>query len=410
MRILHFADLHLGVETYGRIDPDTGLSTRLIDFLSALDELVDYALTGDIDLVLFCGDAYKSRDPSQTHQREFARRIKRLSAANVPVFLVAGNHDLPPATGRATAVEIFDTLAVENVTVADQAESHRIETRSGPLQIVALPWARRSKLLSRDEAKNLSLDQINERIQEILAGWLQAEAEKLDPDLPAILAGHLAHSGAVAGSERSMLVGRDYVLNESTVANPAFDYVALGHMHNGQKTDYPVPAVYPGSLQTIDFGDEGQEKGFYVVEIDESAPRGRRLRSYELHPVTARRFVTIRVEGTTLDPTESALGAIARADISGAIVRVQIKVAAEREGLVREGEIRKALADAYYVAAVTKEVEQERRSRLGPRGAEGITPLEALQLYLESKRVGKERARLLLEYGERLIREAGANV
>ena len=35
MKILHFADLHLGVETYGRLDPESGLSTRLLDFLAA---------------------------------------------------------------------------------------------------------------------------------------------------------------------------------------------------------------------------------------------------------------------------------------------------------------------------------------------------------------------------------------
>jgi exonuclease SbcD len=410
MRILHFAALPLGVETYGRIDPDTGLSSRLTDFLAALDELVDYALDSDVDLVLFCGDAYKSRDPNQTCQREFARRIKRLSTGNVPVFLVAGNHDLPMATGRATAVEIFDTLAVENVTVVNQAESRRVATRSGPLQIVALPWVRRGKLLTRDDTKNLSLDQINERIQEILGAWLDAAIEDLEPDLPAVLAGHLAHSGAVTGSERSMLIGRDYVLQQGTVVNPAFDYVALGHMHNRQKTDHPVPAVYPGSLQTIDFGDEGQEKGFYVVDIDESAPRGGRLRSYDFHPVASRRFVTVKVDADTLDPTQAVLQAIAEHDVADAVVRVQVKVAAEREGLVQEGEIRKALADAYYIAAISKEVEQERRSRLGARAVEGITPLEALELYLESKKVGRERARLLLEYGEQLIREAGSGV
>ena len=83
MKILHLADLHLGVESYGRIDPATGLSTRLLDFLSALDQVVDYALKNKVDLVLFCGDAYKSRDPSQTQQREFAKRIKRLSESGM---------------------------------------------------------------------------------------------------------------------------------------------------------------------------------------------------------------------------------------------------------------------------------------------------------------------------------------
>ena len=69
MKILHFADLHLGVESYGRIDPTTGLSSRFLDFIAALDQVVDYALENRVDLVLFCGDAYKSREPSQTQQR-----------------------------------------------------------------------------------------------------------------------------------------------------------------------------------------------------------------------------------------------------------------------------------------------------------------------------------------------------
>ena len=81
MKVLHFAELHLGVENYGRTDPATGLSTCLGDFIATLDEVVDYALENGIDLVLFCGDAYKSREPSQTQQREFAKRIGRLAAS-----------------------------------------------------------------------------------------------------------------------------------------------------------------------------------------------------------------------------------------------------------------------------------------------------------------------------------------
>ena len=104
MRIVHFADVHIGVENYSKIDPGTGLSTRLIDFLDTFDEVVDYAMGNGADLVLFCGDAYKSRDPSQTHQREFAKRVARLSAAGIPVFLVVGNHDSPNVFGRATAL------------------------------------------------------------------------------------------------------------------------------------------------------------------------------------------------------------------------------------------------------------------------------------------------------------------
>src|SRR4030043_282408 len=140
MKILHFADLHLGVETYGRIDPATGISSRLLDFLSALDKLVEYALENRVALALFCGDAYKNRKPSQTQQREFARRINRLSTSGIPIFLLIGNHDLPNATGKATTTEIFDTLAVKNVYVSNRPEVHRIPTNSGVIQIVSLPW------------------------------------------------------------------------------------------------------------------------------------------------------------------------------------------------------------------------------------------------------------------------------
>ena len=120
MRILHFSDVHIGVESYGSTDPDTGLSTRLMDFLATFDEVVDFALNNSVDLVLFAGDAYKSRDPSQTHQREFARRIARLSREGVPVFLLVGNHDLPHVASRATALDIFPTLSVPNVTIGDR--------------------------------------------------------------------------------------------------------------------------------------------------------------------------------------------------------------------------------------------------------------------------------------------------
>ena len=403
MRIIHFADLHLGVENYGRIDPQTGLSTRLGDFLSAFDEVVDYALNENVDLVLFCGDAYKSREPSQTHQREFAKRIWRLASNDVPVFLLIGNHDLPNAIGRATSIEIFHTLAIPNVTVANRPGTYHIETRAGPLQVVALPWARRSALLSRDDTKNLTLDQINERVEQILTDHIMTEVQALDANVPAILAAHVFVQGAQTGSERGMVMGHDYMLLHSTVANPAFDYVALGHIHKAQVLGENPPVVYAGSLERIDFSEEDDNKGFYVVEAGEN-----RKASFEFRPVHARRFVTIDVTIAPLepDPTQAVLDAIARHDVSEAVVRVQVAISERLEGLLDEGEVRRALKDAHYVAAIARDVERERRPRVAGFTSEGMTPIEALEVYLDSKNVSTERRELLLEYGQRLIEEA----
>ncbi len=406
MRILHFADLHLGVESYsGGINPETGLSWRLHDFLGAIDELVAYALESDIDLVLFCGDAYKSREPSQTHQREFARRIWKLASAGIPVFLLIGNHDLPNAIGRATTMEIFRTLEIENVTVANAPGNYRVETKAGPLQVVALPWARRSVLLSREETKNLTLDEVNERLEGIITERLNLEVAALDPSLPAIVAAHVSLSNARSGSERGMIMGYDYVLLQSNVASPAFDYIALGHIHKKQVLGENPPVVYPGSLQRIDFSEEEDEKGFFVVEIS-TQEQGRRV-SHEFHPVKARRFLSIRVNigVQEADPTQAVLGAIARHDIADAIVRVQVAIPEQLVGELKEGEIRRALKDAHFIAAIALDVARERRPRVAGWSAEGVTPLEALQEYLKVKKTEVE-PKLLLEYGERLIRES----
>ena len=293
MKIIHFADLHLGVENYGRIDPATGLSTRLNDFLAVFDELVDYALKNKVDLVLFCGDAYKSREPTQTQQREFARRINRLATAGIPVLLLTGNHDLPNAIGRATATEIFDTLAVKNVYVASKPETYKISTAGGMIQVVAIPWLRRSALLASEDTKNLNMEQLNHRMQEAITQVISKKAAELDPSLPAILAAHVSVGSAKAGSESMMSIGQEPILLLSSVALPAFDYVALGHIHKQQVLNENPPVVYAGSLERIDFGEENDAKGFYVVDITDQEG-GKRKVTYEFHPVNARRFLTIQ--------------------------------------------------------------------------------------------------------------------
>lgn len=409
MKILHFADLHLGVETYGSVDPATGLSTRLLDVLRALDEVVEYAVGNQVDMVLFCGDAYKNRDPSQTQQREFARRLRRLSEAGIPVFLLVGNHDLPSAIGRATAVEIFDTLAVSHVYVANRPDIYRIPTKQGLVQVVALPWPRRSALLSREEAKDLSIDQVNDRLQEIMTARLLGLMSELDPALPAVLACHVSVSTAKPGSERSMVVGRDPVLLLGSIAQPVFDYLALGHVHKRQVLSEDPPAVYAGSLERLDFGDEGEDKGFYVVDIEPGS--GDKRVTYEFHKVDARRFLTVRadIDADEPDPTATILEAIARQQgaIKGAIVRLQLSLPGTLEALVRDAEVYKALKEAHYVT-ISKEVRQEARPRLGDWASEELTPIEALRIYLEKKNVPRERQEILLEYGTRLIREASS--
>ena len=414
MRILHFSDLHIGVENYGQTDPETGLSTRLADFLSSLDEVVEYALTEDVDLVLLAGDAYKGRDPSQTHQREFAKRLSRLSEASIPSFLLVGNHDLPNAVSRATAVEIFQTLQVPYLQVGSNLQNYTIPTKSGPLQILAVPWPRRSGILSREESRGLTIEEVRQAVQDRMTQAIYARAESLDPDVPAILTGHVTVNGATVGTERSMMLGQDHVLLAGDIGRPQVDYVALGHIHKHQilRNENPFMA-YSGSLQRVDFSEEGDDKGFCVVDMDPAAPQGNRLTDFDFHRLDARRFVTVDVTVPVgdPDPTSAVVRGIARKDVVGAVVRVRVTLPSEVEAQLRDSDIRDALSEAHYIAAINRESPQEaRRTRLDAESAKDLQPMEALRLYLESRGVEPERQEKMLRHAEELVeREASGS-
>ena len=403
---MHFSDLHIGVENYGRTDPETGLSTRLGDFLESLDQVVEYSLSENVDLVLLAGDAYKGRDPSQTHQREFARRLTRLSQAGIPVFLLVGNHDLPATTSRATAVEIFPVLAVPNIHVGNNLANYRIETPSGPLQVLAVPWPRRSAILSRDDSRGMSIDEIRSELERRMTDGIQLRAEELDPDVPAILAAHVTVNGATVGTERSMMLGQDHVLLASSLERPQVDYVALGHIHKHQIVrDGPPMVVYSGSLQRVDFSEEGDDKGFCVVDLDPSQPAGQRMTAFQFHPLNARPFVTVDVTvmPQDADPTATVVRAINRKDVTGAVVRVRVTLPAEADAHLRDVEVRKALEPAHFIAAISREIPGVRRTRLAPGAGEGLRPMQALGLYLESRGVEGERREKLMQKAEELV-------
>jgi hypothetical protein len=85
------------------------------------------------------------------------------------------------------------------------------------------------------------------------------------------------------------------------------------------------------------------------------------------------------------------------------VVRIDISLPAVLSNNLRDAEIRSRVKDAYYLT-ITKDVQRETRLRMGKGALEGITPDGALKAYLESK-YPAERARVLLEHGEKLIRE-----
>jgi exonuclease SbcD len=183
----------------------------------------------------------------------------------------------------------------------------------------------------------------------------------------------------------------------SALADPRWDYVALGHIHKHQNLtkDQPgvPPVIYSGSIERIDFGEEGDPKGFCWVELE------RHNTHWQFVPLEhSRPFVTLKADlRSAANPTEHVVKLIARHDLDGAVVRVLLDFSPETEARFSETIVRDELkrVGVYQVASIRKEVEQAVRARLGA-SPEGLTAPELLERYFISKDISEERREELL--------------
>ncbi|HEX9027522.1 MAG TPA: exonuclease subunit SbcD, partial [Anaerolineales bacterium] len=210
LKILHFADAHIDMANAGRHDPLTGLPLRVLDFLKSLDTIVDTAIQEKVDLVLFAGDTYRDRNPAPTFQREWEKRMMRLSRAGIPTLLLVGNHDISPSFGRAHAIEELSTLEVPHIHVLDEPAFLRPDELEGlPLQVIAIPWIPRSGMMAALGLSGTDPDSIYAQLEQRLAELIQAYLDAADPSLPVVLTAHCSIQGAQYGMERSVMLGSD---------------------------------------------------------------------------------------------------------------------------------------------------------------------------------------------------------
>lgn len=363
----HTADIHFGVENYGKIDPKTGIHSRLWDFQKSLSFIVDQAIDQQIDFFLFCGDAYKTAYPTPTQQKLLAKLLLKLQAAGIPVVIVVGNHDHPLSFGKAHSLDVFDYLPVDGFHVFSRPDLITIKTKSGPVQIVGIPWPARNNVVTHEEHRQKSAAEITTYLSQRVGQLIAEFAQRIDPLIPAVLAGHLTvSSGIFSGSEKCAIFGTDPIFLSSQLALPQFDYVALGHLHRYQNLNpNGTPAVvYAGSIERVDFGERKEEKSFCSVTI--SSDGHKKSCSYEVIGLQTRPMIQIDVElESGIDQTKQIIQRIAAYDICQAIVKIVYHLADGQTDKVDLLEIERACSKAQYLVGVIpvyKQIKRERRA------------------------------------------------
>jgi exonuclease SbcD len=380
MRLLHFADAHIDMANYGRHDPETGLPLRVLDFLKSLDTIIETAITEKVDLVIFAGDAYKDRSPAPTFQREWGRRIIRLSQAGIRTLLLVGNHDLSPAIGRANAIQEFETLAVPHVTVLSRPQFLSSDELGLPAQVIAIPWIARSGLVAATDISPADSSEvftnIEERLTDLVDGWLK----QADPQLPTILTAHASVQGAKYGSERTVMLGADLVLPGSLVRDGRLDYVALGHIHKPQDLNENAhpPVIYPGSIERVDFGEAGDDKFFIIAEVEKGHTQ------VEWRQLTGvRPFIDCYKQLESPEDVTAVLEGVLPApeQLTDAILRLTVDYPREWDPLIDEPALRR-YAQAAFEFHLIKRPQIESRIRLpADQTVSSLSPLELLDQY-----------------------------
>ncbi len=388
MKLLHFADAHIDMANYGRHDPASGLPLRVLDFLKSLDTIVDAAIDRKVDLVIFAGDAYKDRSPAPTFQREWGRRIMRLSQAKIPTLLLVGNHDISPAVGRAHALQEFKTLQVPYVKVLDTPSLLKPgDLWELPLQVVAIPWISRSGLMASLEMSAEKPEEIFSNIESRISEILEDMLSQTDESLPVVLTAHASIEGAKYGGERLVMLGNDLVLSGSLVKNPRFNYVAMGHIHKPQDVNEgnQPPVIYPGSIERVDFGEAKEERYFVIADIE----KGRDTEIEWVQLTGVRKFIDRRaILESGENVTEILKNKLPKPkELSGAILRLVVEYPREWDSLIDESALRKYAADAFEFHFV-KRPQIVSRSRIDEgQVVSSLSPLDLLDQYFNSAKI-----------------------
>lgn len=364
MKVLCFADFHLGVKVYGKTDHVTGLNTREINALNILDSIVDYAIDNKIDIIAFAGDAYKNNIPVPSLQDEFNKRIKRAADNNIIVLLLDGNHDVSKLSTSSSPLKQFGTLSVNNVIHTKEYYEYTYNKNNESYKFVFLPT-----------------HHTKEDIENIL--------DNVDTSIPTIFLGHLTIKGALLNDwlieDKEIYIESDKFKKDGVLA------VILGHLHKFQILEEKPLMFYTGSSERIDFNEENQKKGFVVLDIKDS------IVNYEFVEVDAQRFLTIKLDITSQNDAQQYIEkflSCKKNEIFNSIVRIKLDL--NEETKIDEKSIYECLNSygAYHILNIQKNfvdcVLSDRNSNI----TENINVFNALELYYKDKNRADERIKI----------------
>jgi exonuclease SbcD len=256
MRLLHTSDWHIGRSLHG--------TDLLAEQEAVLSGLASVVAAEKVDAVLVAGDVYDRAVPSADATAVLDRVVERLLRAGAAVVMTPGNHDSARRLGTFSGLLSAAGLHVRAAT-SRLDEPVLLSDEHGDVAVYGLPFLEPE--VARHEL-GLSGGPTEKRSHEAVLGAAMDRVRAdlfLRPGARSVVLAHAFVGGGVASeSERDICVG-----GVDLVPAPVFDgvdYVALGHLHRPQTL---TPRLrYSGSPLAYSFGEAGQQKLAWLVELD----------------------------------------------------------------------------------------------------------------------------------------------
>lgn len=368
MRLLHTADWHVGKTVRGR--------SRFAEHEAVLADLVRVADDEAVDLVLVVGDLFDTAAPPPEAERIVYRTLLDLGRGGRPVIVVSGNHDNPRRL--AAVAPLFEQANVHVQTaVVPPAAGGVVALEAGgvPVRLALLPFVSQRHVIGVDELLGAAADQHAQQYADRIGRVVAALATGFEAHTVNIVVAHaMVFGGVMGGGERSAHTVFEYAV-PATAFPASAHYVALGHLHRGQKIGGPCPIWYPGSPLALDFGEQHDLKGALLVEALPRTPA-------QVEPVPLAGGRSFRTVTGTLEQ----LAAQVRSG-DDAYVRVVVQGAA-RVGLADE--VRELFPEAVEIRVESLDRASPAVGDDDPLG-ERVAPREQFASYLSSKDIDDER-------------------
>lgn len=350
MKIITFADAHIGISTYSTIDPKTNLNTRVLDSLNGIDQIINYAEENNIKYILFAGDMFKNALPSPTLVREINKRIKASAEKGIKWIIQDGNHDVSPLETAKSALDPLNTLKVENVEHTRFEKTYMIDNN---IRVLVLPT-----YTTQEEVENI-LSKYNDNIKTIVMGHFTSLNAKLNDWL-------------IASNEDAIDI--------KIFQKPNILAVVLGHLHKHQILNTNPLSYYCSSTIRTDFNEEHDKKGFVVLDIDNNYNV-----SYIFKEIKTQEFLSVKMDLVGEDDAQANVMAYLnhiKKDLTDKVVRVQLTL--DKENNIDDNEILEFLKNnnVSYIANISKIFDREQLIRNKDIN-EQITEEEALREYFK---------------------------